>query len=133
MKIARIGGGNMISTLMTYWYCPDQKYVVTLEEVNEFLLHHKVKIRNVKLWELKKFRNFNLDPQLVKEAKKNLQPILVVKDLAGNYTDVIIGKHKLESAFQLGEKTIKVKEISMKKAPKNMRVLFLQKKYERSN
>jgi len=99
MKIARIGGGNMISTLMTYWYSPDQKYVVTLEEVNEFLLHHKVKIRNVKLWELKKFRNFNLDPQLVKEAKKNLQPILVVKDLAGNYTDVIIGKHKLESAF----------------------------------
>ena len=94
---------------------------------------NRVKIRNVKLWELKKFRKFDLDPQLVKKSKNNLRPILVVKDLAGNYTDVILGKHKLESAFQSGDKTIRIKEICMKKAPKNMRVLFLQKKYERSN
>jgi len=123
----------MISTLHTYWYSQDQRYVVTLEDIIEFLTKNKVKIRNVKLWEFKKFRQYNLDPQLVKEARKNLQPILVVKNLAGDYIDVIYGKHKLESAFQLGEKTIKVREICMKKAPKNMRVLFLQKQYERSN
>jgi len=123
----------MISTLHTYWYCQDQKYVVTLNEIVEFLTLNRVKIRNVKLWELKKFRKFDLDPQLVKKSKNNIRPILVVKDLEGNYTDVILGKHKLESAFQSGDKTIRIKEICMKKAPKNMRVLFLQKKYERSN
>jgi hypothetical protein len=133
MKIARIGGGNMISTLMTYWFDKDQKYVVTLEDINEFLKHNKVKVRNIKLWELKKFYNRNLDPFLVKESRKNLQPILVVKDLAGNYTDVIDGKHRLANAFMQGEKTIRVREICMKKADKNMRVLFTQKQYERSN
>ena len=96
----------MISTLMTYWYDEDHRYVVTLDDILEYLTNNKVKIRNVKLWELKKFRKFNLDPQLIKESRKNLQPILVVKDLAGNYTDVIDGKHRLADAFQKGEKTM---------------------------
>lgn len=123
----------MISTLMTYWYDKDNRYVVTLEDIFEFLTKNKVKIRNVKLWELKKFRKFNLDPLVIKESRKNLQPILVVKDLAGNYTDVIDGKHRLADAFQKGEKTIRVREICMKKASKTMRVLFTQREYERSN
>ena len=123
----------MISTLMTYWYDKDHRYVVTLDDIFEYLTNNKVKIRNVKLWELKKFRKFDLDPQLIKESRKNLQPILVVKDLAGNYTDVIDGKHRLANAFIQGEKTIRVREICMKKADKNMRVLFTQKQYERSN
>ena len=96
----------MISTLMTYWYDKDHRYVVTLEDILEYLTDNKVKIRNVKLWELKKFRKLNLDTQLIKESRKNLQPILVVKDLAGNYTDVIDGKHRLADAFQKGEKTL---------------------------
>ena len=123
----------MISTLMTYWYDKDHRYVVTLDDIFEYLTIHKVKIRNVKLWELKKFRKFDLNPQVIKESRKNLQPILVVKDLAGNYTDVIDGKHRLADAFQKGEKTIRVREICMKKASKTMRVLFTQREYERSN
>ena len=123
----------MISTLMTYWYDKDNRYVVTLEDIFEFLTKNKVKVRNVKLWELKKFRKFNLDPLVIKESRKNLQPILVVKDLEGNYTDVIDGKHRLADAFQRDEKTIRVREICMRKATKTMRVLFLQKQYERSN
>ncbi len=123
----------MISTLMTYWYDKDNRLVVTIEDIFDFLAKNKVKIRNVKLWELKKFRKLNLDPQVIKESRKNLQPILVVKDLEGNYTDVIDGKHRLADAFQKNEKTIRVREICMKKATKTMRVLFLQKEYERSN
>ena len=123
----------MISTLMTYWYDKDHRYVVTLDDIFEYLTIHKVKIRNVKLWELKKFRKFDLNPQVIKESRKNLQPILVVKDLAGNYTDVIDGKHRLADAFQKGEKTIRVREICMRKETKTMRVLFTQREYERSN
>ena len=118
---------------MTYWYDKDHRYVVTLDDIFEYLTIHKVKIRNVKLWELKKFRKFDLNPQVIKESRKNLQPILVVKDLAGNYTDVIDGKHRLADAFQKGEKTIRVREICMRKATKTMRVLFTQREYERSN
>ena len=63
----------MISTLMTYWYDKDHRYVVTLDDIFEYLTIHKVKIRNVKLWELKKFRKFDLNPQVIKESRKNLQ------------------------------------------------------------
>lgn len=124
---------EMISTLHTYWYCENQNYVVTIEDINDFLNKNKVKIRNVKLFELKKFINTNLDPKLIKESKNNLSPILVVKDLEGSYTDVIDGKHRLARAYQQGERTIRVREVCMKKAPRNMRILFLQKNYERSN
>ena len=51
----------------------------------------------------------------------------------GNYTDVIDGKHRLARAYQQGERTVRVREVCMKKAPRNMRILFLQKNYERSN
>ena len=58
---------EMISTLHTYWYCENQNYVVTIEDINDFLNKNRVKIRNVKLFELKKFINTNLDPKLIKE------------------------------------------------------------------
>ena len=47
--------------------------------------------------------------------------------------DVIDGKHRLARAYQQGERTVRVREVCMKKAPRNMRILFLQKNYERSN
>lgn len=102
--------------LDTSWASADGKQVLTIKEVLSYLDKTSVPVKDVEIDKLKSIIIPPNDPERI-EAAELQHPIIVVVDLEGKYKSILDGNHRLQKAIDIGEQTMKVRELDLRTAP----------------
>lgn len=106
----------------------DGDFTITIKEVQKFLDDNKVKITKIPVEEIFHMccHRDKTDKKTIERAEKsNLDyPIIIAKGLAGQWTMILDGHHRLFKAHNNGIKNIKARILDLKEAPEEYQKMF---------
>ena len=104
-----------------------EDFTVTIHQLQDYLKNDPVieipidEIEHISI--LKKTSEFPVKNVRVNAADLNF-PIIITKNIDGNYHTILDGHHRLQKAINTHQKTIKAKVLDLKTCPEKYQFLF---------